>query len=124
MRDQGLRHAEGFLYVYSIASRSSFEQISTFWEQVARVKDLDVSETVPGVIVGNKCDLEADRQVTIQEGRDLAKSLKCAFFETSAKTGQNVEESIFELIRDIRRYREQYKQSTPNKKRKVKCAIM
>ena len=55
------------------------------------------------VLIGNKCDLESERQVTTGEGQDLAKSFGCPFFESSAKTRINVEESFYQLVREIRR---------------------
>lgn len=58
-----MRNGEGFILVYSITSRLSFEEISTFFEQIRRVKDRD---SFPMVLVGNKCDLESERQVSSQ----------------------------------------------------------
>lgn len=55
------------------------------------------------VLIGNKCDLESDRQVTTQEGQELTKNFGCPFFESSAKTRVNVEESFYELVREIRK---------------------
>lgn len=63
MREQYMRTGEGFLLVYSITSRQSFEEITTFQQQILRVKDKDY---FPMVVVGNKCDLEGDREVTRQ----------------------------------------------------------
>jgi len=100
MRDQYMRTGQGFLLVYSITSRSSFDEVASFREQIVRVKDAD---KVPLVICGNKSDLENERQVTTGEGQDLAKSYGCPFMETSAKTRVNVEESFFELVREIRK---------------------
>lgn len=60
MREQYMRTGEGFLLVYSITSRSSFEEISTFHQQILRVKDKD---SFPVIVVANKCDLEYERQV-------------------------------------------------------------
>lgn len=101
MREQYMRNGEGFLLVYSITSRMSFDEISTFYQQICRVKDRDY---FPMVLVGNKCDLESDRQVSSQEGKDLAKRFGCQFIETSAKQKINVEEAFFEVVKDIRRY--------------------
>lgn len=60
MREQYMRTGEGFLLVYSITSRNSFEEISTFHQQILRVKDKD---SFPVIVVANKCDLEFERQV-------------------------------------------------------------
>jgi GTPase SAR1 family protein len=50
---------EGFVMVYDITSRSSFEEmLSQFKTQIVAAT---IDETIPLVLVGNKCDLEADR---------------------------------------------------------------
>ena len=63
MREQYMRTGEGFLLVYSINSRQSFEEILTFQQQILRVKDRDY---FPIIIVGNKCDLDSEREVSRQ----------------------------------------------------------
>jgi GTPase SAR1 family protein len=65
MREQYMRTGEGFLLVYSITSRPSFDEITTFQQQILRVKDKDY---FPMVIVGNKSDLESQRCVS-KEGK-------------------------------------------------------
>lgn len=65
MREQYMRTGEGFLLVYSITSRNSFEEISTFHQQILRVKDQD---SFPVIVVANKCDLEYERQVGMNGG--------------------------------------------------------
>lgn len=101
MREQYMRSGEGFLLVYSITSRDSFEEISTFHQQILRVKDQD---SFPVIVVANKCDLEYERQVGMNEGRDLAKHFGCKFIETSAKQRINVDEAFTNLVREIRKY--------------------
>eukprot|EP01120_Amphizonella_sp_Union-15-10_P012630 TRINITY_DN564_c0_g1_i1.p1 TRINITY_DN564_c0_g1~~TRINITY_DN564_c0_g1_i1.p1 ORF type:complete len:203 (-),score=57.32 TRINITY_DN564_c0_g1_i1:88-666(-) len=98
MRDQYMRTGQGFILTYAITSRPSFDELKQFKSQIHRVKD---SDKVPMVMVGNKADLEEERQVTTGEGQDLGKSWGCPFFETSAKTRINVEESFFQLVREI-----------------------
>lgn len=74
MREQYMRTGEGFLLVYSITSRQSFEEITTFQQQILRVKDKDY---FPMVVVGNKCDLEGEREVTRQgASRDIIQKKK------------------------------------------------
>jgi len=63
MREQYMRTGEGFLLVYSITSKQSFEEITLFQQQILRVKDKDY---FPMVVVGNKCDLESEREVSRQ----------------------------------------------------------
>ena len=69
MREQYMRTGEGFLLVYSITSRQSFEEIMTFQQQILRVKDKDY---FPIIVVGNKCDLGGERQVSKQGMLPLA----------------------------------------------------
>ncbi|KAF7730293.1 Ras GTPase [Apophysomyces ossiformis] len=101
MREQYMRNGEGFLLVYSITSRVSFDELRQFHQQIQRVKDRD---TFPMVLVANKSDLESERQVSTQEGRDLAKSFSCPWIETSAKQRYNVDEAFHQVVRDIREY--------------------
>lgn len=96
-----MRTGEGFLLVYSITSRNSFDEISTFHQQILRVKDKDY---FPVIVVANKCDLEYERQVGSHEGRELAKHFNCRFIETSAKQRINVDEAFSNLVREIRRF--------------------
>jgi len=53
------------------------------------------------VIVGNKLDLDAERVVSQQEGKELAASFGCPWMEASAKARIRVEEAFFELVREI-----------------------
>ncbi|TPX42506.1 hypothetical protein SeLEV6574_g05567 [Synchytrium endobioticum] len=99
MREQYMRSGEGFLLVYSMTSRSSFEEIQTFHQQILRVKERD---WFPVVLVGNKCDLESERAVTQDEGRSLAKQYNCRFLETSARNKVNVDDAFYALVRAIR----------------------
>ena len=70
-----MRTGEGFLLVYSITSRNSFEEINTFYQQILRVKDQD---NVPVIIVANKCDLEYERQVGVNGMFKLSRSLQAS----------------------------------------------
>eukprot|EP00056_Hartaetosiga_gracilis_P018465 m.10945 g.10945 ORF g.10945 m.10945 type:complete len:189 (-) comp6770_c0_seq1:240-806(-) len=101
MRDQYMREGEGFLLVYSIDQRDSFEEIEGFREQITRVKDTD---NVPMLLVGNKCDVE-QREVPKSEAMDRAKEFGIPFMETSAKRRINVEDSFYGLVREIRRFK-------------------
>ncbi|OCL06398.1 ras-like protein 3 [Glonium stellatum] len=92
MREQYMRTSEGFLLVYSITSRQSFEEIAMdYW---------------PIILVGNKCHLENERQVSKKEGQRLASSFGCPFMEVSGRMRINIDEAFFEIVREIRRFYE------------------
>lgn len=77
------------------------------------------------VVVGNKSDLESERQVSTQEGMELARNFGAPFFETSAKTRVNVEESFYQLVREIRKAQGvTTKEKSKNKKGLKKCSIL
>eukprot|EP01120_Amphizonella_sp_Union-15-10_P014744 TRINITY_DN726_c0_g2_i1.p1 TRINITY_DN726_c0_g2~~TRINITY_DN726_c0_g2_i1.p1 ORF type:complete len:186 (+),score=42.47 TRINITY_DN726_c0_g2_i1:33-590(+) len=99
MNDSSITNGNGFVLVYDITNRASFEEIKAFKSQIERFK---ADSVVPIVMVGNKVDLEK-RQVKVEEAEELAHSWCCPFFELSAKTRINVEEAFFMLIREIER---------------------
>jgi len=120
MREQYMRTGEGFLLVYSITDRQSFEEIMTFQQQILRVKDKDY---FPMIVVGNKCDLDGERQVSTQEGQNLAKNFGCKFIETSAKSRINVDNAFYDIVREIRRYTRKCR-ATPAQVRRADTARM
>ena len=127
LRDQWIRDGEGFVLVYCINSRTSFARIRKFYKLIHRVKEsshsaspgypgspLSASSSTSGIyqpapvmLVGNKCDRIAEREVSTQEGGALAKELGCDFVETSAKTCLNVEKAFYDVVRQLRRQRNQ-----------------
>jgi len=73
MREQYMHTGEGFLLVYSIIDKNSFEEIPKFYRQILRVKD---RSDFPMILVANKADLDTERLVSMQEGEELASELK------------------------------------------------
>mmetsp|Transcript_16214 Transcript_16214/g.63232 ORF Transcript_16214/g.63232 Transcript_16214/m.63232 type:complete len:186 (-) Transcript_16214:216-773(-) len=99
MRDLYMKNGQGFVLVYSIIAQSTFNDLPDLREQILRVKDCD---SVPMVLVGNKCDLQDQRVITHEQGESLAKKFNsCTFLEASAKTKQNVDQIFHDLIRQI-----------------------
>lgn len=96
-----MREAEGFLLVYSIAKRPTFDEVTALYARIMRVKE-DEESKVHIILVGNKCDLEDQRAVSIDEGKSLANEWNCPFYETSAKTKINNTEPFFDCARLIR----------------------
>jgi len=101
MREQYMRTGEGFMLVYSITSRGSFEEIVTFQQQILRVKDKDY---FPMILVGNHLERETERTVSVEEGIRLAQEFGCPFIEVSSKARINIDEAFYGLVRDIRRF--------------------
>eukprot|EP00026_Physarum_polycephalum_P015335 Phypoly_transcript_15986.p1 GENE.Phypoly_transcript_15986~~Phypoly_transcript_15986.p1 ORF type:complete len:134 (+),score=21.76 Phypoly_transcript_15986:364-765(+) len=98
MRDLYMKNGQGFILVYSIIANSTFSDLDDLKNQICRVKDRD---DVPMVLVGNKCDLEAQRQVATSRGEALAQKFDCAFLEASAKERINVDQVFYDLVRQI-----------------------
>jgi len=83
----------GFVLVYSVTSRNSFDMIQIVHEKIVNFCGI---KKIPCVIVGSKIDLSQSRQVQPAEGEDLAKANHAAWVETSAKNNVNVAK-VFEL---------------------------
>ncbi|XP_012534507.1 ras-related protein M-Ras isoform X3 [Monomorium pharaonis] len=82
MREQYMRKGDGFLLVYSVTDKQSYQNIANFHTQILRVKDRDI---YPMLLVANKVDLVHLRKVTEEQGRELAHRLGIPYIETSAK---------------------------------------
>lgn len=100
MREQYMRHGDGFIFVYSITDFNSFHMLTKHLKTLERVRNF---EPVPIVLIGNKSDLEEKRQVSYNEGAALANEMDCSFFETSARGRRNIEETFYGIVREIRR---------------------
>ena len=103
----GIREGDGFLIVYAINSRESFDEAEMIRSKIIRILDADQDEPdIPIVLAGNKCDLENERKVTRSELDERQKEWKCAVFETSAKEKTHIDESFFQVVREIRKRKE------------------
>ena len=108
LRDQWIRDGEGFVIVYGIGNQRSFARAPRFYNQITRTKGNNES---PVMLVGHDYDEEegrvkpGQRQVSYQEGRNLAKDLGCEFLEASAMHCINVEKTFYDLVRALRKQR-------------------
>ena len=89
--------AHGCLLVYDITRKVTFENIDKW---LAEIK-LSSNNEINMVLIGNKCDLEDKREVSIEEAQNKAKLLNMAFMETSALNGTNVEKAFNELVNNV-----------------------
>ena len=98
MRDLYIKNGQGFVIVYSITSLQTFQDIKNMKESIMRVKG---TNRVPMLLVGNKSDLEHQREVSSQEGVNLSNYWGCPFLESSARSTQNVNEVFIEIVREM-----------------------
>lgn len=102
-RERYIQDGQGFILMYSITSRASFDSLSFFYNLILSINHAD---EYPMVLVGNKCDLEKERQISFNEGEELSRIFKCPFFESSVKENINVTEFYQEIARQVRYYLE------------------
>lgn len=124
MRDHYFRKGNGFLVVFSVISRQTFNSLENYHKQILRVKD---ETAYPMTFVANKVDMEDQRVVKPEEIEALATRLNVQHIETSAKTGMNVEEAFATVVRQIKKYSDEHSpdQSQDKKKKdKKKCMIL
>ena len=96
------RVCDGFILLYSTTSRSSFKEVSRTCRQLPL--DAKKDHNLVLVLVGTKSDDKSSREVTPEEGRALADQLGCqAFFETSAKSGENVNNAVSAMVLALRK---------------------
>ncbi|CAD5112322.1 DgyrCDS1548 [Dimorphilus gyrociliatus] len=86
----------GFILMYDITNEESFNAVHDWCTQI-KTYSWDNAQVV---LVGNKCDLEDERVVSTERGKQLADQLGLEFFETSAKDNINVK-AVFERLVDI-----------------------
>jgi small GTP-binding protein len=127
MRTSYMRQGKGFIIVYAINDRASFEEVEVFHRDLTRTKG---TSNIPIVICGNKCDLEEKRVVSKVEAEDLALRLSAIFFETSALANINIENAFRALVKETRKQRgitgaASTGRGTPaRKKKKGRCEVL
>ena len=89
--------AKGSLLVYDITNPKTFENLDKWLSDLKA----NAEEKISVVLIGNKSDLEEERQISIEQGKEKAAFFKLAFMETSALNGNNIEKAFNELITDV-----------------------
>lgn len=83
-----LNESHAFIIIFSIIDAKTFNYIPSLIERIERIKDQSF-EAIPSVFVGNKCDLENERQVNTKQGQILSQKYNKTYVETSFKLGMN-----------------------------------
>jgi Ras-related protein Ral-A len=125
IRDNYYRSGEGFLCVFSICEYESFVHTQDFRDQISRVLDDDSvsNNNIPFILVGNKADLAKIRKVSEEEAKNRAREWNCNYYETSAKTRENVDKVYTELMRKIKNRKDSSKERE-NKAKRSKCVCL
>ncbi|XP_028402351.1 ras-related protein Rab-13-like [Dendronephthya gigantea] len=92
------RGTKGLILMYDLTNLETFEKL-TNWLKDIKTYELDKEQLI---VVGNKSDLEQERQVSKERGEKLAYEFGFKFFETSAKDGTNIQEVFDELTTDMK----------------------
>ena len=89
--------ARGIILIYDVTNTKSYENIKKWINEIKE----EISENVTIILIGNKIDNEAERKISKEQGEKLANDFHVQFFETSAKTGEGINESVFYLVQKI-----------------------
>ena len=98
MMDMWISFGEGFLLVFAINDKESFELLKGKHDRVLKGKH---GAKCPILLVGNKQDLEQERKVQYSAAKALADSWGIEYMETSAKTNFNCKEAFEKLAQTI-----------------------
>ena len=109
-----IRKANGILLIYDISDKSTFISIEKWMENIQD----EIDDKIPIILVGNKSDLNDKRKVSTEEGKKKAKEYGFPFYETSCKTGVNVNKCFIELAELV--YENTGKNPLKNSNQKIK----
>lgn len=91
------RGAHGIIIVYDVTNKDSFDNVRQWMQEIEKF----ASENVNKLLVGNKSDLEEQREVTYDEGVELAKKFDIPFLEVSAKNALHVDDTFTTMATEI-----------------------
>ena len=93
------KKCDGIIIVFDVSNKESFDKINYWVKSIHDNKDS--TKNIKQVIVGNKIDLENERQISKEEAEKMASSYSLKYFETSAKENIGINEFMLNLITDI-----------------------
>ncbi|KAM4038799.1 EF-hand calcium-binding domain-containing protein 4B [Anomaloglossus baeobatrachus] len=105
---QFFRKADGVVVMYDITSKDTFTAVRQWLTSVEE----GAGENIPILMLGNKTDIEKEREVPCGLGEHLAKDCSLLFYECSASSGHNVKESILHLATILKEQEDKVKEKT------------
>jgi len=98
VRQTYLANAEVGILVYDVTRKETFDSLENWFKEIK-----NVSPKISLILVGNKIDLEDERILSTEQGEELAQKLNLSYIETSAKTGENINDAFkmlaFQMIK-------------------------
>ncbi|CEH16771.1 ras small monomeric gtpase [Ceraceosorus bombacis] len=124
LKELYMKSGHGFILVFSLTHLASVNELGPLREQIVRIKN----SKVPLVLVGNKSDLRAERQVPREIGTNLSRAWgNVPYYETSARKRINVDEIFADVVRQCRAFDAAHYASGAKErgnKDKKKCVVM
>lgn len=105
---QFFRKADAVIVMYDITEQTTFRSVQQWLTSVQEVAGKDIAV----LLVGNKTDMETEREVPRETGKRLAKDNNLVFYECSASSGHNVKESMLHLARILKEQEDKEKEKT------------
>ena len=90
--------AHGIIVTYDITDKKSHQDVHNWMAEVEK----HAADNISRILVGNKCDLEDKRDVSKEQGEEMAEHYGVRFLETSAKVSNNVEQAFTLMTREIK----------------------
>lgn len=119
------RNACAVIFVYAINTSESINNIPSWAENISVQRLGPMSNTIIKALVGNKSDLDSDREVTVMRGKETAERSeipKHLVFEVSAMTGQGVDKMFATIARELKGKKEPIQNLPPPQKKSSCCA--
>ncbi|CAN6457006.1 unnamed protein product [Victoria cruziana] len=92
------RGAHGIIIVYDVTDQESFNNVKQWLNEIDRY----ASDNVNKLLVGNKCDMAANKVVSSETAKSFADEIGIPFLETSAKDSTNVEQAFMTMAAEIK----------------------
>ncbi len=92
VRQNYLANAEAGILVFDVSRKETYDNVEKWYGEIQKA-----SVKISQILVGNKIDLENERVVSTLEGEKLAEKLNVPYIETSALTGENINDA-FEIL--------------------------